>query len=158
MPTIHLIAAVASNGVIGAAQEMPWHIPEDLRHFKQLTTGHTVIMGRRTYESIGHGLPDRQNIVLSQTMTQCVDAQLAVSLEQALALADWPEIYIIGGGQIYAQALPLAQQLDLTWVDLTPHGDVFFPEVDWSQFEEISRKPCRTAACQFVTYRRKSAL
>ena len=142
MPTIHLIAAVASNGVIGAAQGVPWHIPEDLGHFKQLTTGHTVIMGRRTYESIGHGLPDRQNIVLSQTMTQCADAQLAVSLEQALALADWP----------------LAQQLDLTWVDLTPHGDVFFPEVDWSQFEEISRKPCRTAACQFVTYRRKSAL
>lgn len=89
MPTIHLIVAVASNGVIGAAQGMPWHIPEDLGHFKQLTTGHTVIMGRRTYESIGHGLPDRQNIVLSQTMTQCADAQLAVSLEQAAGAGRW---------------------------------------------------------------------
>ncbi len=152
---IHLIAAVARNGVIGCNGQIPWQLPEDLRHFQALTMGHAVIMGRRTYESIGHPLLGRQNLVVSSNMERGKGYQVVRSLQEGLALAAGKEIFIIGGARLYEEALPLAVQLDLTLVDLEPVGDTWFPEVDWSQFEKIDETRCTgTPSYQFVTYRR----
>lgn len=152
---IHLIAAVAQNGVIGFNGQIPWRLPEDLRHFQALTMGHTVIMGRRTYESIGRPLPGRQNVVVSATLAGLEGCAVARSLQEALALADRREIFIIGGGRLYREALPLAEQLDLTWIDLEPAGDTWFPDVDWSQFAEVCRERRQGAfAYEYRTYRR----
>lgn len=158
---IHLIAAVAENRVIGRDGGLPWHIPADLKHFKALTTGHTVIMGRRTYESIGKPLPNRRNIVVSRTMTQppTEGVELAASLEEALARASQEECFIIGGAQLYAEALPRAQWLHLTRVHAEVEGDVLFPEVDWSQWIPEQKIPGSdekaTVPFTFWTYRRK---
>ncbi len=150
---IHLIAAVARNGVIGFNGQIPWRLPEDLRHFQELTMGHTVIMGRRTYESIGRPLPGRQNVVVSSTLTDLEGYVVARSLQEALALADRQEIFIIGGARLYREALPLAEQLDLTVVELEPVGDTWFPEVDWSQFAEVCRERRQDAfAYEYRTY------
>lgn len=155
---IHLIAAVARNGVIGEHGGIPWHLPADLRHFQEITMGHTVIMGRRTYESIGRPLPGRQNIVVSSRLQQAAGCAVARSLQEGLALANRQEIFIIGGARLYAEALPLAEQLDLTLVELAPSGDTWFPVVDWSQFAEIARqRQDGTPAYQYVTYRRVAA-
>ena len=137
---IHLIAAVARNGVIGLQGQIPWRLPEDLRHFQALTMGHTVIMGRRTYESIGGPLPGRQNLVVSSKLQSGRGYGVVRTLQEGLALADDREIFIIGGAKLYEEALPLAEQLDLTLVDLEPWGDTYFPEVDWSQFAELDRE------------------
>lgn len=152
---IHLIAAVAKNGVIGFNGQIPWRLPEDLRHFQALTMGHTVIMGRRTYESIGRPLPGRQNVVVSSTLTDLEGCAVARSLQEALALADRQEIFIIGGARLYREALPLAEQLDLTLLDLEPTGDTWFPQVDWSQFAEVCRERRQDVfAYEYRTYRR----
>lgn len=154
--TIHLIAAIARNSVIGNQGGIPWHIPADLQHFKDLTMGHTVIMGRRTYESIGRPLPGRQNIVVTTTKTQILGCQTARSLHEALHLAEHPEIFIIGGAMLYAQALPMADQLDLTFVDDAPEGDTLFPSVDWNCYDEIERESHKgEPTYTYVTYRRR---
>ena len=140
---MHLIAAVAENGIIGKDGGIPWHIPADLAHFKALTWGQTVIMGRRTYESIGRPLPGRRNIVVSTTLQSLEGCSVAGSLQEALHLASETggEIFIIGGARLYEEALPLAQQLDLTLV------------ADWSSFREVARVACDSVpGCQFVTY------
>lgn len=157
---IHLIAAVAQNGVIGRDGRIPWYLPDDLARFRRLTMGQTVLMGRRTYESIrariGGALPGRQNIVLSRQRLSLPDAQVAPSLAEGLRLAARPEVYIIGGGEVYAQALPLAEQLDLTLVEDAPAGDARFPAVPWAEFAEIFRERHDGApAWTYVTYRRK---
>ena len=152
---IHLIAAVARNGVIGLQGQIPWRLPEDLRHFQALTMGHTVIMGRRTYESIGGPLPGRQNLVVSSKLQSGRGYGVVRTLQEGLALADDREIFIIGGAKLYEEALPLAEQLDLTLVDLEPWGDTYFPEVDWSQFAELDREwHAGNPSYQFVTYGR----
>ncbi len=152
---LHLIAAVARNGVIGSGGRIPWHIPEDLARFRALTTGQTVLMGRRTYESIGRALPGRQNIVLSRALRALPDVQVAASLADGLALAARQEVYVIGGGEVYAQALPLAEVLDLTLVDLAPAGEVRFPEVPCREFAVIAReRHAGDPAWQYVTCRR----
>lgn len=127
---IHVIAAVAENGVIGADGRIPWNIPEDLQHFRELTRGHTVIMGRRTYESIGHALPGRKNIIVSQTLQQVEGCLVVPSLAEALQASRDGEVFIIGGQRLYTEALPLADVLDLTLVQGHPAGDVFFPAFD----------------------------
>lgn len=153
---IHLIAAVARNGVIGLQGQIPWRLPEDLRHFQALTMGHTVIMGRRTYESIGGPLPGRQNLVVSSKLQSGRGYGVVRTLQEGLALADDREIFIIGGAKLYEEALPLAEQLDLTLVDLEPWGDTYFPEVDWSQFAELDREQYTgKPGYQFVTYGRR---
>lgn len=153
---IHLIAACASNGVIGRDGTMPWHIPADLQHFKELTMGHTVIMGRRTYESIGGALPGRQNIVVSGTLQQVEQCVIVPSLAKALAAAQQTEIFIIGGAQLYQEALPLAEQLDFTLIDASPEGDTFFPTVDWKAYEKLDEEWHDGApSYRFVTYRKK---
>ena len=127
---IAMIAAMAANRVIGLNNQMPWHLPADLKHFKTITSGKPVLMGRKTFESIGRPLPGRRNIVISR---QAAPDNCAVdwvnSVEQALALvADVPEVMIIGGADIYRQCLPLAQRLYLTEIALETAGDAFFPD------------------------------
>ena len=131
---IHIIAAVAENGVIGAEGSIPWNIPEDLHRFRELTMGNTVIMGRRTFESIGRALPGRQNIIVSGTLQQAEGCLVVTSLHDALEAAEHSDVYIIGGERLYAEALPLADVLDLTIVHAAPDGDAFFPQYDAMQY------------------------
>jgi dihydrofolate reductase len=138
------VAAVADNGVIGRDGELPWHLPEDLAHFKRVTTGHTVIMGRKTYESIGRPLPRRTNVVVTRQPGWSADGVLvAPSLEAAVArAAELPgDAMVIGGGQVYAAAFPLADRQVITEVHCTPDGDVRYPEFDRSQWVEVQREP-----------------
>jgi len=130
-PEIVLVAALGRNRVIGVDGGMPWHLPADLKHFKAVTLGHPIIMGRRTFESIGRALPGRRNIVLSTSMSATGgDVEVFESLERTLTAIDDAAVMVIGGGQLYAQALPRAQRLELTFVDAAPDGDTRFPEFD----------------------------
>ncbi len=137
---ITIIAAVAENNAIGRNGKLIYRLPNDMRRFRALTTGHTVIMGRRTFESLPKGaLPDRRNIVLSRTAT-CPGCEVFSSLEEALRhCAENEKIFIIGGAEVYRAALPLAAKMSLTLVHDTPEADTFFPDFsdDW---EETSRE------------------
>ena len=157
MAEIVIIAAVARNRVIGKDNQLLWHIPEDMAHFKALTAGHTVIMGRKTWESLPERfrpLPGRRNIVITrQAGYAAPGAERADSLEMALELASTAAVaFVIGGEQIYRQAMAIADRLEITEVDQEPEGDAWFPEIaafDW----EISGKSERPGFA-FVTYRR----
>ncbi len=143
MKGLAIIAAVARNGVIGRDGDLPWHLPEDLRHFKRTTSGHAVIMGRKTHESIGFPLPKRLNIVVTrQPDFEAVGCSVVHSMEEALALA-WEsdeQPFVIGGAGLYAAALPLATRLVLTEVHDEVEGDTFFPPVDFDDFDEVERR------------------
>ena len=158
-PRIFLVAAVARNGVIGARGRLPWHLPEYLQHFRKMTLGHPVIMGRRTWDSLGKALPDRENIVVSRSANRDVPgASVAVSLEAAIALcAGEPIAFVIGGAEIYAAALPLASALALTEIDADYDGDARFPDWDRRAWKETQRET-HTAASgvhfDFVLYER----
>ncbi|GAA0774044.1 dihydrofolate reductase [Roseibium denhamense] len=168
MPEIFMIAAVARNGVIGADNDMPWTLSSDLKHFKKLTLGKPVVMGRKTFLSFGgKPLPGRPHIVISRDPDyQPNGAEAATSLDEALRLAGKQavamgadEIAIIGGGQIYAQAMPRADRLEITEVAADPQGDTRFPDIDPAVWTETSRVPGgRTdkdsADFTFVTYHR----
>lgn len=158
---IALIVAMARNHVIGKDNTMPWHLPEDLRHFKRVTLGKPVVMGRNTYESIGKPLVQRANIIISRNPAYRVEGATVVhSLDAALALgADLlrdagpdAELMIIGGAQIYAQALPLAQRLYLTEVHAEPEGDASFPQFDRSQWQEVAREEHAASASNACAY------
>jgi dihydrofolate reductase len=124
-----IIAAIGKNRVIGKDGKLPWHISADLKRFKKLTTGHTVLMGRRTFESLGRPLPNRRNVVLSSRLIS--GAETYVSIPDALkALAPEETVYIIGGARLYAQFLDKADELNLTLVDREVDGDAFFPEYE----------------------------
>ena len=157
---VYLVAAVAANGVIGANGRLPWHLPEDLKHFKALTLGHPVIMGRKTWESLGKPLPGRENIVVTRAAGyDAPGACVASSLESALALcAGEPVAFVIGGGELYAEALPLAQGLVLTEIQRDYAGDARFPAFDRAVWHETQRKP-QTGAdglrFDFVLYERR---
>ena len=142
MPKITLIAAYAARRCIGINNTMPWHLPEDFAFFKSYTTGKPVIMGRKTWESLPRKpLPGRQNIVITRQDYQAEGAQTAASLEDALALCQGvEEVIIMGGAQIYAQALPIATDLRLTEVGLDVDGDAFFPEFSTETWQEASRE------------------
>lgn len=139
---ISLIAAVSLNGVIGREQKLPWDLPEDLKRFKEITYGAPVIMGRKTYESIGRLLPGRKNIIITRKTDLIIPkAWLAASLERAIEEAgNAPEIFILGGGEIYRLALPIADRLYLTEVDVTIEGDTTFPEWSRTEFKEAKRE------------------
>jgi dihydrofolate reductase len=152
--TITLLAAVGANLVIGRDGTMPWHLPEDLGHFKATTMGHTMVMGRKTYDSIGRALPGRRMIVITrQPGWHAPSIEVAHSLAEALALAGPTEVFIIGGGEIYQQALPFADRMLLTEVEQSPEGDVVFPAIEPTQWRETARQPHEGFA--FVTYERK---
>lgn len=159
-PTISLIVAVAQNGVIGTGGTMPWHITEDFRHFKAVTLGHSVVMGRKTYDSIGRPLPGRRNIVITRNAQLSIEGcEMASSLERALALCEGEEeIFVIGGGEIYRQAMPLASKLYITHVGVEVEGDTRFPEIgpEWHEVrrEEFERGVAYEHPFAFVDYER----
>ncbi|MDP3822422.1 MAG: dihydrofolate reductase [Burkholderiales bacterium] len=145
-PALCLIAAVARNEAIGKNNQLLVHLPGDLPRFKKLTLGHPVIMGRKTWDSIGRPLPQRRNIVITRDAGWRADgAEAAASLTDALVLAAAePKVFVIGGAQIYAQALPLADELALTEIDADFDGDAFFPAWDRSRFEQVTREDHET--------------
>lgn len=147
---ITLIAAMAENRVIGRAGALPWHLPQDIRRFKRRTVGHAVIMGRRTFESLGGPLPDRRAIVITRRRDFTAGgATVAHSLEEAIDIArGWNEreVFILGGAEIYSLALPLADRLELTVVHAEIEGDTFFPEFDmaaWVLIDDDRREADR---------------
>ncbi len=146
-PRVYLVAAVAANGVIGANGGLPWQLPEDLKHFKRLTLGHPVIMGRRTWESLGKPLPGRDNIVVStQRGYEAPGASVAASLEAALALCAGESVaFVIGGQRLFEESLPAAAGLVLTEIHRDFPGDTWFPEYDRSKWRETQRE-AHTAA------------
>ena len=141
MPCVSIIAAVANNRVIGNKNALPWHLPEDLKRFRSLTTGHHIIMGRKTYESLNRLLPNRITVIVSRNPDFAVPgALIAQSLQQAIALCHGDnEIFIIGGAALYREALQSADKLYLTQIDADFEGDVFFPEIDPQQWHESDR-------------------
>jgi dihydrofolate reductase len=158
-----LIAAVAANGVIGAANRLPWHLSEDLKRFRALTTGHAVIMGRKTWESLPRALPQRQNIVVTrQAGLKAAGAQVAHSFPAALARVEMPApVFCIGGGELYRAALPFASKIHLTEIAREFEGDARFPPLDGSEWRETSREDRPPAepggfAYSYVTYERKA--
>lgn len=145
-PRLSLVVAVARNGVIGVNGQLPWRLPEDLKRFKALTLGHTLVMGRKTHESIGRLLPGRRTVIVSRNHAYRVEGATVVpSVEAAIeAAAGETEVFVVGGGEIYALALPLADRLLVTEVDLAPEGDAFFPPVDRSRWREVGREAMQT--------------
>lgn len=161
-PALALIAAVAENGVIGCDGRLPWRLPEDLRHFRALTTGHAIIMGRRTWESLPHALPCRQNIVVTRQRGFVADgATVASSLEHALREVEYPPpAFCIGGGELYRTALPYAQTAFVTEIARAFDGDTTFPALDAAQWRETARGPRLQESAGgfsyvFVTYERR---
>lgn len=170
MPDLVLIAAVARNGIIGSDNDMPWRLPTDLKRFKRLTLGSPLVLGRKTFLSFGgRPLPGRPHVVISRDSAYGAEGiETAASLEAALQRArqlaeasDAADIFCVGGGQVYAQAISQADRLEITEVDAAPDGDTRFPEIDPLVWEETAREQgVRTgkdsADFTYVTYRRKA--
>ncbi|HEX5794072.1 MAG TPA: type 3 dihydrofolate reductase [Rheinheimera sp.] len=162
---ISMVAAMANNRVIGKNNKMPWHLPADLKHFKRVTLGKPVVMGRKTFDSIGQLLPGRRNIVISRTVpTDTKGAEWVTSLEQAFELLqEQEEVMVIGGAEIYRQCLPRAQRLYLTEIDLTTTGDAYFPDyqadgtASWCVIAESEHAADTNNRyrCRFITLQRK---
>jgi dihydrofolate reductase len=154
--TITIIAAVARNGIIGADGDMPWRLPGDLPRLKAMTVGHVVVMGRRTYDSIGRPLPGRSTVVVTRTPDWSApdDVHVVHSVPEALELAAKldDEIFVLGGAEIYAQTLEFADRLEITAVHAEPDGDTYFPDVDWTQWRETAR--VRNEEFDWVSYSR----
>lgn len=137
---INIIVAADENNVIGKDNDLIWHLPDDLRFFKQKTNGHPIIMGRRTFESVGRPLPNRTNIIITRSSDFKADGCVVVhSLDEALQVADQEEIFIVGGSDIYRQALPMAERVYLTRVHHRFEGDRHFPELgdEWLEIESV---------------------
>lgn len=167
---IALIWAMARNGVIGRDNKLPWYLPEDLKYFKRVTTGKPVIMGRKTYDSIGRPLPNRTNIVVTRDASLALPGvKVVTSLEEALDLAraesvisDVEEVIVMGGAEIYAQALPQADRLYVTLVHAEVEGDAVFPPIDLDEYQELAREDFNAEGpnpydYSFVVYERPEA-
>ncbi len=136
-----IIVAIAKNNAIGKDNKLLWYLPNDLKHFKDVTTGHSVIMGRKTFESVGRPLPKRRNIVVTRQSISIDGCEVVPSIEAALALcADEDQVFIVGGAEIYKQAIPLTDRIYLTKVDQDFEGDTFFPELNAAEWEETERE------------------
>lgn len=159
---INIVVAKASNNVIGAKNDLIWHLPNDLKHFKSITSGHPIIMGRKTFESLGRPLPNRTNIVVTRDQNWNAEgieiaSSLAKAIESAKKIDD--DIYIIGGGNIYKQAMEFTDVLYITEVHHEFDGDTYFPEIDSDEWEEVERQDFKKDekhpyAYSFVTYKR----
>lgn len=167
-PQIVLVVATADNGVIGRDGAMPWHLPADLRRFRRMTVGKPVIMGRKTFESIGKPLPGRHNIVLTRNDEWTADGVTVVrNLAEAIAAAGLdpraraPEIMVIGGAEIYGLAMPVATRIELTRIHVRPEGDTVFPEPDPAAWAEVARETHAAEggfpAHAFITFVRRDA-
>ena len=160
---VFLVVAVADNGVIGAEGTMPWHLPADLRHFKAKTMGQPMVMGRKTFESLPGLLPGRRHIVLTRDEGWAEDgAEVAHSVEEALRLANAPHVAVIGGAEVFALFLPLADRIELTQVHAAPDGDTMMPAFDRTAWTEVARAAHESEggapAYDFVTLRRSVGL
>ncbi len=152
--SLTLVAAIGANRAIGADGAMPWHLPEDLKHFKEMTMGGVMVMGRRTWDSIGRALPGRRTIVVTSDRTwSAKGAEVAHSLPEALLVAGDREVFVVGGGEIYRQTIGVASRLEITHVDLSPDAEVFFPEIDPGVWTAASRR--RGEGLTFATYVRR---
>jgi dihydrofolate reductase len=163
-PPLTLIVARARNGVIGRAGQMPWRLPEDLAYFRRTTMGYPIVMGRRTWESLGRPLPGRRNIVVSRDAGLAAPgAEVVPSLEEALRrVQDAPQVFVIGGAKLYEQALPLARRLLVTEIDADFEGDTYFPTPDPRVWRETGREnhaptAARPFSIAFVTYERRQS-
>ncbi|MFE8601962.1 dihydrofolate reductase [Archangium violaceum] len=159
MRTVSAIVAMATNRCIGRDNTLPWRLPADLKRFKQLTMGHTLVMGRKTYESIGRPLPGRTMVVVTRQRDYAPEGvQVAHSLELALELARGDEVFIAGGADLYRQAMPHVRRLYLTRIDRDYEGDTFFPEVDLSGWKLVAEEHHPATATEppfsFLTYER----
>lgn len=156
---ISIIVAIAHGGVIGKDNQLLWKIPEDMKWFRTITTGHPVIMGRKTFESIGKALPNRRNIIITRDVNYKKDGiEIANSLEEAINLCEnSDEVFIIGGGEIYKQAIPLVNKLYITHVHKEYDADTFFPEINASDWMETTRDDHESSdvSYSFVTYEKK---
>jgi dihydrofolate reductase len=141
--TVSLVVAASTNNVIGSDGGLPWHLPDDLRHFKRLTTGNPIVMGRKTFESIGRPLPDRRNIVMTRDPDYMArGCDVVSSVREALDIeADADEVMIIGGGQVYRDFLPHADRIYLTRVQADVEGDTYFPDIDEAGWRLVSSEP-----------------
>jgi dihydrofolate reductase len=160
MTQLSIIVAIANNQVIGINNTLPWHLPDDLKRFRALTTGHHIIMGRKTYESLGRLLPGRTTVIVTRNKNYRLEgALIAHSLEGAVALCkNDDEVFLIGGAELYQDGLKLADKLYITEVDLTVDGDAFFPEFDLNLWQETSREAHASAqglSFSYITYTRK---
>ena len=145
---ISIVVAMGANGVIGRDNQLPWHLPADLRHFKQTTMGKPILMGRKTYESIGRPLPGRTNIVITRDAGYTADGCVVVhSIEAAMqAVREQEEIMVIGGAEFYRQVLPYADTIYLTRIHEDFEGDTFFPELTAAEWREVERTDCEPDA------------
>ena len=161
MNNLSIIVAVADNGVIGHQNTLPWHLPEDLKNFRALTTGHHIIMGRKTYESLGRLLPGRTTVIVTRNPEYKIEgALIAHTLEAAIALCHHDtEAFLIGGAELYQAGLSLASKLYMTEIALEPAGDAYFPSVNTNEWSEVSREVHMSEkglTFSYVTYIRNS--
>jgi dihydrofolate reductase len=140
-PQIIITVATAANNAIGKNNQLLWHLPNDLKHFKEITSGHTLIMGRKTFDSVGRPLPKRRNIVITRQQIQIEGCEVVHSLNEALQLgAQESELHIIGGAEIYQQAIPITDVINLTLVHQSFDADTFFPELNPEEWLETDRR------------------
>lgn len=139
--TVTIVVAISENYAIGKSNQLLWHMPADLKHFKQITSGHTVIMGRKTYDSVGKPLPNRRNIIISRQDVTIPGCEVVQSVEDALELcANEEEVFIVGGAEIYKLAINKTDRIYLTIIHHSFDADSFFPEIDYMEWKEISRE------------------
>lgn len=139
--TVTIVVAIAENYAIGKNNQLLWHMPADLKHFKQITSGHTVIMGRKTYDSVGKPLPNRRNIIITRQEITIPGCEVVTSVEEALELcADEEEVFIVGGAEIYKLAMNKTDRIYLTIIHHSFDADTFFPEIDYMEWKEVSRE------------------
>jgi dihydrofolate reductase len=154
---LSMVVAIGDNGAIGKDGKVPWRIPEDLKHFKNVTMGHAIIMGRKTWDEVGRPLPGRRNLVVSRQAGLTLEgAEVFPTLETAITAARTtdPEPHVIGGSTIYDAAMPLATRIHLTEVHREVEADTFFPPFDRSVWREVARRPAETEGVEFVTLER----
>lgn len=138
---ISIVVAIASNYAIGKSNQLLWHLPKDLKHFKDITAGGTVIMGRKTYDSVGRPLPKRRNIVITRQAIDIEGCEVVNSLDEAIALCkNETEVFIVGGAEIYRQAMHITDRIYLTIVHHNFDADTFFPEINYNEWKEIAHE------------------
>jgi dihydrofolate reductase len=150
---ISAVVAIAENNAIGKNNQLLWRLPNDLKHFRQITTGHTVIMGRKTYDSVGKPLPNRRNIIITRQKMEIAGCEVVASVEEALALcAGEPEVFIVGGAEIYKLAMPVTNRIYLTIVHQAFDADAYFPPINDNEWAETEREDHGTDEKHAIPY------